>query len=300
MGGFCGGIMKKGAAIIAVFLGVPGWADSITSNGVFTSLTASGFSTGQSDRIAGVQGTPFWNNWSSDAGAGGTHDMNIGYMLTDSGGFAGTPSVLGMDSVDQALLGAGGADPSAFTFTATGNNYTTTLLGAYSSMNLGLNGANGTVFGYYTDVAGLISYFPIYGTVGSVTSPQAALPFPNMTIGTNFGFYAKACYNPLDCADNSETFFTNSALNFGILSTVDPAGAAYNHFALFNLTSSPGNDYVIAFKDGPVSTEGLGDFNDIVVEFADPKTLATPEPATLALVGFGLIAAGLARRRGVK
>ena len=62
----------------------------------------------------------------------------------------------------------------------------------------------------------------IYNTV----SPQGAMAFPDIPSAAISGFTSTVCYNPLDCPDNSETFFTNCALNFGIFSTLYPAGAA--------------------------------------------------------------------------
>jgi PEP-CTERM motif-containing protein len=292
--------------VVCTLAGVRLQADSIafSSGAAWVNWSSTGFSTGQANPVENVQGTPFWNNWSTDTGTLGSHDMNIGYMLTDSGGFAGTPAVLGTDSVSQALLGNNGSDPSSFTFNADpSESYTTTVLGAYSSMN---SGPNGTVFGWYDIVGGVPILHPLYSAIGMVTTPGMVLSFPTTLDSgdTSFGFYATVCYNNLvsNCSAYSETYFTNSALNRGALG--NSTGASYNHFAVFDLTSNPSSDFVIAFKDGPLSTEGLGDFNDLVIEFSDPSSnpligpiSPIPEPASMSLVGFGLVALAFAGRR---
>ena len=263
---------------------------------------SSGFSSFQTDPVMNVQGTPFWNNWSTDTGTGGSHDMNIGYMLSDTGGFAGTPGVLGTDGVAEALLGPSGSDPTSFTFTETGNSYTTQVLGAYSNMNIQNDDSAGTVFGWYyidpnTQQPVLL---PLYSALGFATTPGAVTDFSHgLPSGvTQYGFFATVCYGATCNAQDQETFFTDSSLNTGVLGA---SAVGVNHFALFSLNSSATNNYVIGFKDGPVTTEGLGDFNDIVVEVADPFDFPpptdTPEPATMSTIGFGLLVLGFAGRR---
>jgi hypothetical protein len=217
-----------------------------------------------------LQGSPFWNDPSADAGTGGSHMMNIGSLLTNSGGFAGTPSALGGDTVTQELTAAGGDDPTAFSFLNTATAYKIAVLFAESSLDTG-NAAHGTVFGTYTGS----TFTPLYAPLDSST-PSAAAPFDPTTAGNSYGFYATVCYEVGLC----ETYTSGNG-NFGNVS--DAAG--WNHFALFQLASG---SYVIGFEDtNKFGSEGLGDFNDIVVELKTPD-LSTPEPGTIAVTGAGL------------
>jgi hypothetical protein len=282
-----------------------------------------------------TSGTPFWNNYSTDTAAeigtsvttagessacGGSttsacssHNMNIGYMLSGTGGFTGDNVFDNKDSVATTYMNSNGSDPSSFTFSANPEqNYDVTLLGAFSGNSNSLSW--GTQFGIYYVVDGVTMYEQLYGPGTNSYSDTTPINIDNIqdSGATVIGFYATVCnYDasapqtmtpdgtamPAGCGVT--TYYSNSLLNSGFIvnneSSYDDSGA-YNHFALFGLTSSPDNDFVVAFKDGPVTQEGMGDFNDIVVEFADPA-LAAPEPATLGIVGLGLTLLGIRRRR---
>jgi len=163
------------------------------------------------------------------------------------------------------------------------------------------------VFGWYEIVSGSPVLHPLYSSVGYVTSPESWSKFSTrLTIGGQYGFYATVCYNMAgaqdgsdpNCHGSTEIFFSDSTLDNGVLTNLGAASGFenYNHFALFNL-SSASDDYVIAFKDGvgPGGAEGLGDFQDLVFEYADPSTLM-PEPGTWALVSLGVVALALVQR----
>jgi hypothetical protein len=308
--------MKSAFCALAVFsLGSATLlADSVNlSNGASWSSFSSVFNPSQASpqintgpNLNSTNPSVFWNNWSTDTGVGGSHDMNIGYMLTGTGGWAGT-DVLGSDSVATAALGGGPSmapsDPTAFTFNDnTAQTYDVTLLGANSSLS---NSTwDGTVYGVYYMQGNQIEYIPIYGPGYNSYSDTAAISFPNLPNGTVFGFYAAVCYDSTtltglsSCPSNYvETYYTNSSLNSGYITDNESShydAGEYNHFALFGLTSSPTNNYAIGFKDGPVPGEGLGDFNDVVIELTDP--VSAPEPATSAAVATGLAALLLRRR----
>ncbi len=216
-------------------------------------------------------GSPFWNDPSDDPGVGGSHMMNVGYVLTGTGGMAG--NVLGGDSV-TADLTSGGADPTAFSFVSTGLQDIMTLLFAQSSLDTG-NAAQGTVFGYYVG-----NNFTQLYTVGETTTPTDQTTFTPTTAGGSYGFYATVCYGAGVC----ETYTTGNG-NTGNVTGPD----AWNHFALFELASG---NYAMGFTAADAMVgEGLGDFNDVVIEL---QTI--PEPGTMAIMAVGLVALGLAAR----
>jgi len=222
-------------------------------------------------------GSPFWNDPSDDSGVGASHMMNIGYVLTDSGGLAGTPSVLGGDTVAEDLTAAGGADPGAFNFVSSATAYNISLLFAQSSLDLG-SATVGTVFGYYVGS----TFTPVY-VVSDTSSPLPSAAFDPTTSGNSYGFYATVCYGIGVC----ETYTTGNG-NSGDVS----GGAGWNHFALFQLASG---NWVIGFTAADaVVGENIGDFNDVVVELQ-----VAPEPGTIVITGLGLAGLGLyvARKR---
>lgn len=217
-------------------------------------------------------GVGFWNNPSDDTGVGGSHMMNVGNLLTDTGGFAGTPSVLGTDSVTQAFMGAGGSDPSSFFFASNGSSYNMSLLFAASGLDTGMPG--GTTFGYYVG-----STFTQLYTPTNTNSAIDTQTFHDPTAsGTDYGFYTQVCYSPGVCE-----IYTTGNGNSGSA----PGAAGYNHFALFQLASG---SYVLAFEDtNGYFGENMGDFNDVVVEFQVPPQ-AVPEPGAIGIAGLGLAA----------
>jgi hypothetical protein len=264
-------------AFIICALGGSLLADTVTSGtGAF-----SGFSTNlmsSTDAWIGYASPPatpagaFWNNPSADTGAAGSHMMNVGYLLSGTGGFAATPSVLGTDTVTDEFTGSGGGDPVAFNFLSTVTAYNIAILFADSSLNTG-NAAQGTTFGYYVGS----TFTPLYTPIDS-NSPLPSTPFDPTISGGSYGFYATVCYAAGAC----ETYTTGDG-NFGNVS----GAAGWNHFALFQLASG---SYVIGLEDAlGWGGEGDGDFNDVVVEL---KVDAVPEPGTIAIMGLGL--AGLA------
>ncbi len=252
-------------------------ADTVTSaTGAFTPFPAYFASTTpawiNTSTPPATTGTPFWNNPSADTGVDGSHDVNAGDLLTESIGFAGTPSVIGSDTVIDDLTAAGGADPTAFNFVSSATAYTIGLLFAESSLDTG-NSAQGTVFGYYVGN----TYTPLYKPTDT-SSPTAFVPFDPTTADSSYGFYATVCYGAGLC----ETYTTGNG-NSGNVS----GAAGWNHFAMFELASG---SYVIALEDTTqFAGEGLGDFNDVVVEL---RVTPTPEPDSVAFMGIGLALLG--------
>ena len=67
------------------------------------------------------------------------------------------------------------------------------------------------------------------------------------------------------------------------------------------LTASGTREFIQTFEDAAFAGGGDGDFNDYTFAFRNviPAGIAVPEPATAAVVGFGLLVAGVWRRRRV-
>lgn len=264
--------MKTLRFVITAVLALSGsmMADTLMSSTGSFSAFPSGFASSTPGWTGNTQapyqsGDAFWNNTSAKVGQGGSHDMNIGYLLSDSGGYAGTNSVLGSDSVSSYLANSDGSDPAAWDFLSSGALYDATLLFASSVMATG-NAANGITFGYYSGN----TYTPLY--VPSTTSSPTGTQFVDpTTAGNTFGFYATICY-----ANGCETYTSGNG-NSGSVN----GAAGWNHLALFQTANG---SYVIALEDtANYGLEGLGDFSDTVVEFA-----ALPEPATFGITALGL------------
>lgn len=267
------------------------FADTISSS--FTSFN-SVFSTGQASPQPSVAGSTYWNSYSPDTGTGGSHDLNIGYALTDSGGFTGTASLIGADSPAGTLVGAGGSDPTAFNFISNGDPYNIQVLFS----DTGLPGE--VTFGWY-DLANPSVLNPIFTGVGNTSSPLGSPQAFSHGSATDYGFYAMVCFDPPACTI-TVTYFTDSTMDTTAdMGAMTPFGTitdiSYNHFALFNLSSNS-QTYVLGLAETPNQngTELAGDFQDFVVELTDTQS-STPEAATLSIVGVGLLALGFFRRR---
>jgi hypothetical protein len=253
----------------------------------FSSLTAP-FTTLNPGPAAPV----FWNNPSDDTGIlpsqSGNHMMNIGYVLTDSGGVTGTTPVLGSDTVTSDFVATGGADPSAFAFVRNATAYNIVMLFADSSEDTGGNpiaGVQGSQFGYYVGM----TQTPLYN-VGLTLSPNSSQAFNPGPVGTQYGFYETICYAASAGVCTDYETYTSGNGNSGI----DNGGASWNHFAVFQLASG---SYVIGFTgQNGLYGENIGDYQDTVIEL-QVASLIAPEPGTIAMMGLGLAALGVLGRR---
>jgi PEP-CTERM motif len=307
--------MKKFLFLSAVVVVLSGsvFADTVNSLGSTAGFTTIGSTISFTTAMTGwtssfistdVQ-TPFWNNPSMDTLANG-HLANIGDVLA---GLATGTNEIGADLTgaigtgDQehggyyGVTSGGSGDPNtggaaetvngmagmttalAFNLTRNAVAYNIALLFADSSFDTG--SGTGTVFGTYTGSGSALTLTPLFQPATNTTG--VPVNYGNFNPSGTYGFYATVCYS----AGNCETYTTGNG-NFGTGTT--NGGQAWNHFALFQLASG---NYVLGFEDANgMFTEGIGDFNDIVVAL-----VATPEPGTIGIMGLGLAALGFIGRR---
>jgi len=240
-------------------------------------------------------------------------NMNVGYFLTGTGGYPANCNQYGTDSacgtnyqpVQYDAQNANSPNaPNSFNFVRNAASLQITLLGAFSSASTNPTAGNFlTQLGYYDASAanqaaalGTLQaiYDPAFNTNYSTQLGQSAALAPAYT---NYGIYATVCtagsqVGAQFVCSSRNTYFSNSAFN--------TADGTHQHFALFTLAGS-GNqqNFAIGFEDGLANnpTEGIGDYNDIIVRISGTLPVVAPEPATYGLMGVSLLGLGIARLR---
>jgi hypothetical protein len=278
---------------------------------------------------------PFWNNPSSDtinnhvanigdilAGLTTGTDL-IGSNLVGgvggniNGSYYSNPTTVGngdpingVNSTGTITVNGGGsqavtdsASNLEFSFQSTATAYNISLLFADSSLDTGSTTGVGSTFGYYTEpTAGNYVLTALTAPTDNISGTASSIASAD-TLEANtvvYGFYDTVCYQASAGVCTYSVTYTTGAGNWSTNASGNPylGGLGWNHFALFELADGT---EVLGFTDNPWgpgnanSTEGIGDFNDIVVALQPPTS--TPEPGTIAVMGLGLAGLGLLGRR---
>jgi hypothetical protein len=220
--------------------------------------------------------------------------MNVGYLLTGTGGFSGDTDYDPLDYVSQNN-GAGAPDaPTEISLLNTSSTVAVTLLGSYTFDTT-------AIIGYYnasatTAAAAALTEIPLYGPGSLVPSVGTSVSLLDLSSGEDYGFYLTKCDDYVDGTGSAclgtTTWFSNDSLD-----TTDIGPPIHQHFSIFDSPTT--GIYYLGVKDWRNGgLEGYGDFNDVVFELnTDDPPVPTPEPATIGLIGAGLLGLGLTRLR---
>jgi len=293
--------MKK---VLVVLLTISGMAvaDTISTPAGNTVVPMLPNSTYAADTSLG--NTPFFNNISVDGGGAD----NAGYFLTNTGAFAGGTVTAPTGYLTQSSNNSLAALAFGLVRQATSINVSVLYQNAPSTnLNQG-SIQSGTSFGIYD--AGTMAKTQIYGAgtiPGQVGAGATAVSTAGISGTGTYGFYATVC-QPGFGLGNCYTFYSDTNLNPNVTNSgnsfvVEGLFNVHQHFALFTLASG---GFYLAFEnsvsssnfDGPSGPEHYGAFNDIIFGINTGGSVGgVPEPATLSMMGLGLLSLGLMGRR---
>jgi len=306
--------MKLKLILVAavMFTGAVAYADTLNMAGFNASTgTFSAFTLGTRGSCSGgvcSVGTPFFYNTSSDL-VNGSNNASAGDFMNASGSFTGNTNYMaGGGQMYTQNQGAGVPNyASAFSFIRQAAAIQITLLYANSSTN------NNAEFGIYdaSSQTNALMNHTIVQTSGTDlnmlalgTHSYGAIVNPYAT----WGVYARTC-NANAAANmcpsgNIQTEFSNVAMN-SVNGDTPAADSAHMHWALFQSGTNAAvfylalKDYVYTGSQTYANSvpEGFGDFNDIILRI---DTSTVPEPATLSIMGLGLVGLGILGRRKLK